>query len=414
MGDFLTEESASRQAAETASIRDLLRSPPLWIALAAGLILRLFLILWTPVGGDAEPGKLSSYNDEIAHAKYVHYVLHYRTLPSHEESIQEPGALQRGLYEYYQPPLYYVFVAMVADTLDCRELTRIVLLGRVLNSLLFIALLWLFIWLSRALHQTALETTSGMMFLSLSGVLVRFTSIATNDALFWLLVGGVFISLIHLSRNPKSLWSLCAFSCLTAAALYTKLTALFVLPLLVVSVWQRLSRDVLWKISGTFALIALITLPIWNRNILMFGSWLPLTSGFGESAWRIPGLDFLSYAARSFLFPWSEYWGGLIGLPLLLVPTVFFISRILVARSWKILYTYRVFIWSGLLIMCAFLWLNMRYDQAEARYLFAAWPALSLLLATSIRTRNQQWFFLSALLVPYLLFCLPVFGGQLA
>ncbi|MDD5088786.1 MAG: hypothetical protein PHI18_08315, partial [bacterium] len=320
-----------------------------------GLMLRIVFIVWTPVGEISVPGRLSSYNDELAHANYIHHLVHHQQLPSFVESIQEPGALERAEYEFYQPALYYLLVAGLAELLGYRDLPEIIFLGRALGSVLSIGLLLTFAMLCRSLRLTAPATGSGLMFIALSGVFVRFTSMVNNDALFWLLVGGLFISLLRLRENPMSVRHLVLFIVLAVAALYTKLTSLLVLPLLITALPRHHSRLWLLRMIGAFGLIFLATLPIWQRNVLTFGAWLPLVAGFGSVEWHVPCFGFLSYAARSFFFPWSELWQGVVGLLVLLIPAAFFAVRIAAGRSWDLLLTNRILGWSVLLSLCAFL-----------------------------------------------------------
>lgn len=410
----MTVKSAVRRAVISSNISEILRSRPLWIALIAGLLLRVVFLIWTPFEGESHAGRLSAYNDELAHAKYVYHIVHHRELPSHVESIQESGAIHRGTYEYYQPAMYYVALAGIADAFSCRSLPQIILLGRIGNILLFVGLLWIYIILCRSLRVSNAAIGSGLIFLSLNGVFVRFTSLVTNDVLFWLLIGGVLAVLIRLREYPKSPRLLVIYSCLAVAALYTKLTALLAIPLLFAVIPRRRVRMVFAWYAGALLLIFLATLPIWFRNLIEFGSWLPLSAGFGDGVWRFPDYSFLRYAGRSLFFPWSEFWQGYLGLPLLLVPAIWFINEILIGRSWKILISSRILLWCGILTLCAFLWLNLRYDQAEARYVFAAWPAIGLLCTAGIQTTRRQWSLLFMLLLPYLLFFLSAFRSQFA
>ena len=60
--------------------------------------------------------------------------------------------------------------------------------------------------------------------------------------------------------------------------------------------------------------------------------------------------------------------------------------------------------------VASFLWLNLRYDQAEGRYLFSAWPALCVLLGGTPGTDRRLWILVLVLLLPFGLMLLPAGG----
>ena len=146
---------------------------------------------------------------------------------------------------------------------------------------------------------------------------------------------------------------------------------------------------------------------VWWRNVHSFGSLLPLDAGFGAAHWRVPDLLSVSYAIRSFFFPWHELWRAAVGLTLM-APLMLMACAAVVSRTqWHALWRAPVLIAALILTFIAYLGLNLRYDQAEARYLFAAWPALAVLLSLPLRTQAARWVLVVASLLPYALMLLP-------
>jgi 4-amino-4-deoxy-L-arabinose transferase-like glycosyltransferase len=379
--------------------------PPLLAAVIIGWTLRLFFALETPVGSDSVSGKLSSYNDEIAHIHYTEFVLDYSKLPAQVEAITDSNALSRGHFEYYQPPLYYIFHAGVQSLFGKITPVAVQLSGRLLNIFLGFALLFAFYFIAREISLSSVEAAAGLIFLSLSGVLIRFQSINSNDVLFWLFSAGIFWSAARLV-NHGSRWSVwLSFILFSALALYTKLSALILLPLPLLLVFMRRGpRIMLYWILSILG-IALLTLPVWLRNVSDFGSILPLEAGFGAAEWRVPDLNALTFAIRSLVFPWSEFWRGITGSVFIVIPLALFIF-VKAAHQSRTNESDSVIHFGLLLTLLAFLWLNTRCDQAESRYLFAAWPSLTLLVSRSIGSALGLWILIAALLMPFLLFLL--------
>lgn len=381
---------------------------PVLIALICGVALRFFFVFSTPIGGSSVPGKLSSYNDELAHANYVLYLLEHYALPTQIEAIQQDGALQRAVYENYQPPLYYMMTAVLAGVFDSKSLNHIVILGRLLNLLLLVGIVLVYVRLCSYLPIAPLAIGAGLIFISLGGVWVRFGSSLGNDPLFWLFGGIVVLFLLRMNRDKSDRKTIILVVLTIALTLYIKLTGLLLLPLLFAyERKQRLEmREMLIRVFILSAVIVL-TLPIWLRNVQYFGGILPLSAGFGVPHWHWPGVDVLTYGVRSFVLPWSEFWKGVVGLLLILPPLVYFIIGI--ARKSSVEHIkIPMLLMLLMVVLLGYLWLNCRYDQAEGRYLYAAWPVIALLISSPITNRAKQWIFLVVWSLPYSLFFIPV------
>ncbi|MBU0508479.1 hypothetical protein KKH27_06565 [bacterium] len=394
----------------TSYVRRVMGSPPALFALIVGIVLRILFIVLTPIGGESVPGKLSSYNDELAHANYALHLVHSGTLPLNVESIETPGALQSAQYENYQPPLYYVSIALLARAMSLESREDIVYLGRVFGLGAFALLLLVYLFFCRALAVEHVTAAAGVIFLSLGAVFVRFTATAGNDPLFWILAGLMLIALVRLRSSPFGFRWLAAFVLWSVLALFTKLSALLLVPLLPIALKSESRKRVAILSAAAFAAIILLTWPVWQRNLSEFGSLLPLSAGFGTPHWRIPDFMAFSFAVRSFLFPWTEFWQGAIGLTVLAVPGLFFAFEFFYRGAAKIIISRPLLIGATLLALGGFIWLNLRYDQAEARYVFVVWPVVCLALTAAINAVRRQWLLVAVLVFPYVLFLLPAIG----
>lgn len=383
---------------------------PLLFAVAFGIALRIFFALQTPTDDGNDKNKLRQYNDEQAHASYVEYLLAHRSLPRHSEPITAAGALQRGQFENYQPPLYYLVQAAICRAVGIADRRGIILLGRWTNCVLSLAIVAAGIGLLNTLAIAPGATAAAAVFMLLNGVMVRFTSTASNDPLFWLLGGVLLWILIVMYRTGPTIARLALFGLLAVAGIYTKLTFVLMLPLLGIVLWRHRNLRIWAVAAGIGALVVAATLPLWMRNVTLFGSLFPLAAGFGPSEWKLPGIVFAAFAARSFIFPWSEFWQGAYGLLFLLPPLI------LLLAGWRkslmlLKPAYGSMLLGAMLVIvgAAFLWLNCRYHQAESRYLFAAWPAVAASAAAYGRSAGHLWILTALLLWPYGLFIqLPV------
>jgi hypothetical protein len=238
-------------------------------------------------------------------------------------------------------------------------------------------------------------------------VFVRFTSMMTNESLFWVAAGWMLYYSIALERNRFRWNHALGFSLVTVLALYIKLSALMLLPVPLL-VWLTTYRRKVSVPLAAYAIIAILTVPLWWRNLHDFGGLIPVSAGFGAPVLQIPFLHTSGYALRSFIFPWHELWAGWLGIAFMLPLGVIMLGNL--PSGFRIIASSRALFFSGLVTAFAFLWLNLHYNQAEARYLFAAWPAVSLLAGGNQHSGWQLTGWTVALSLPYLLFFLPLFG----
>jgi hypothetical protein len=384
-------------------------SAPLIVALVIGALLRIAFIMATPLSGPSVAGHLSAFNDEAAHANFAWYILQTHSLPGYSEPITAPGALERGEFEFYQSPLYYLGLAGLGALFQAQTISDLVMMGRMANALLAILLFVMLTGIARLLEAERRQIEPALIFVALSGVFVRFTATAGNDPLFWLVAAALTAVTLRMRRDGVRVRCLFVFTAVLALGLYVKLTALALAPLVLFG-FPRLSLRAIGSALAVWTAAAFMTLPLWLHNLGTFGSLLPLAAGFGTPIWRVPGPMSLLYAVRSFIFPWSEFWRGGLGALLMAPFAILYIFALLRGGAARLV-RQPVLMGALALVAASFLYLNLRYDQAEARYLFAAWPALALPLAGGVfATFRARWGLLAALLCPFLLLLFPFPG----
>ena len=156
---------------------------PFALVLAAAILVRIAFLFAVPFGPLVE-GRLQGLNDEPAHLNYVRYLVEHRALPIQTGHVRQAGAFERGDFEYYQPPLYYLLCAPPVAVAGARWT---LLLCRGL-SLVFALLS--FPVLARILALLGLgpaERRAGVAFAALLPVHVYFSSLVSNDSLCWLM-----------------------------------------------------------------------------------------------------------------------------------------------------------------------------------------------------------------------------------
>ncbi len=375
---------------------------PVLIALTVGIILRVAFVLATPFNEPAQVGNLSGYNDEPAHVEFTNHIVHTGTLPRAISPITESPHAGLPTFENYQSPLSYILHAIACKPFNAKSARGIAEVGRWLSLLYMTFLLLVAASISSELGRSVSETSRAvfLILLSLSGVFVRFSSLAGNEMIAWLLIGWIVWAYLSHQRYQSSrnfYWLIIAF----IIGLYVKLTILLFAPLVALAIAKTYSAHRSRAVIGTLYVLT-ACIPLTAYNYFVFGSPIPLSAGFGEPHLRVPDLNALLYVARSSVFPWSELWKNWIGFALFL-PT-------LIALEWIVMGIVKKMCeasWAAtisVVSLAAFLWLNLRYDQAEGRYLFVAWPALIVGIEALPNKLRNPWLWLIILLIPYLLF----------
>jgi len=384
------------------------------IAIAAvviGIALRVFFLFLAPFenGQDVRDEKLLPYNDERAHYNYIIHIIETGALPTSDSSIKEELGSTHASFESYQPPLYYLISAPTVALWQSIDPNTSYLAGRFISLLFGIMLLPLVFLIVLELGLSRAIASSTLIVTSLLGNLVRYSVLISNDSLCWFFAGLIVYFWLRAGAESSNKRYLLFWTLALVGGLYTKFSILLLapLPLILCLLKREWRKSIIW--FGLIAIAAILSAPVWLRNIQVFGSILPLSTGFGSPDVELASLfSILSYALRSFIFPWQEFWGGSLGGILILSIAIACVILIIFAlsefRVIKALPNYLLLLFAS---SSGFAWLNMYYFQAEGRYLLIAWPAWILLLAIGGRTRRTQSILFALMLLPYLLFVVP-------
>jgi 4-amino-4-deoxy-L-arabinose transferase-like glycosyltransferase len=404
-----------------------------------GLVLAAYTILAVAYSFGAPPWEAP---DEPSHYLYAEYLAEHRSLPP--EAASQPSAMYweggyvTSLYEWYQPPLYYALIApqiafvnlvwpgtipqvfppvdpafpdygdnlfaAVADPAFAAPGLRAarffsVVLG--LGTLLVV-------------HRMAMRVSGGDRAVALTATgLMAFipqytylTGYVTNDNLAVLLSAVCLLALLRLLDpvEGRSQWRVAGTGLLLALALYTKLSLLFLLPLGMLCLLLRLARHrsaSRWLLES-FILASAALLPF------LLGVWV--LPGMGEQvAYAYESLqvraEFVSLAYLVDLWPqtYTSFWGRFgwmnVGPPRWIayvmnaVTAVGLIGSLIVfvrgterAQRLPSLRPSLAVLWTACgLVALGFVRFNLSIRQPQGRLLFAALPALVILVALGYR-----------------------------
>lgn len=383
--------------------------------------------------------------DERQHANYIRFLLTKHQLP-----VLVPGAPDSGEeYESHQPPLYYGLSAVTA-TLTGQHDVETQSFGnveRIFNALIGVAgivgIFFACFWATRREEIALIGTAFAALLPSncaLSGAI-------SNDPLLIAMISWSFAfcaRAFSLEGDVKATAKSFAIGAIFAGlACITKSSGLISLVGLVVTGWMLRDKLPLAKIAGYSGIAILIALPIWIRNISIYGDPLAqkvFKEAFTGSAQKpgiiaiieasgAPGspevqywLNWVGYwAARSYIgvFGYMDIWlnasGKAIGnsdpnwlykaiIAFIAVGKLGFLAYL--RSKWKEVPKMALV---GLLIafltVLLFVGFNMTYFQAQGRYILPCLAPTGLILALGyLHAFRGKW-------VPILLVVSLVFGG---
>jgi 4-amino-4-deoxy-L-arabinose transferase-like glycosyltransferase len=363
-----------------------------WNILAFALAVRVLLALIT-APDDKSGALLPWFNDEPSHLNYVRYLDQHNRLPVQTASVQD--GFQSAQFEYYQPPLYYYLAR------PFYALGQALTLGRELYWVRLVSVLFSLVGLS-VIYPAVLRVLGAraallaLLLAAFSGVPLRHGYLAGNDSLFFALICMQFaLSLAALSGGADRRLTIAAIL-IAAAGLWTKASFLLVLPvyplalLLAPVLPGQKPSPRLWPVLAA-SLIPLAAITPWYLwNYRHYAQFLPMSVGFGPlQPWTFGNFGerlFLTanYFTRTLVFPYEGLWGGLWdkiiypleGLAFLVLATVGFLRLRRVHPE-----MFRLSLAAVGLTLAGYVWLNLHYAQAEARYLLSALPFLFCLMA---------------------------------
>lgn len=377
----------------------------LLFAIVFGLLIRIYLILFAPIEGSFTPGVLSAYGDELAHVEYTRHIIETGALPSKIVPITKASLHDQPSFENYQSPLYYIIHGTICRGLSVTSVYAVAMTGRLLSFACMLLVIIVGLKILDALGKSISIVTriNAILFLVLSGVFIRFSTLAGNEMLAWLMSGCVILAFLKYRQFRSTRYlNLLAFT--FVVGLYSKLTVLVLSPLILALLIQSFRSGKRRESIIAAMFLVFMTAPLFIYNTYTFGSPVPLSSGFGEPTIRVPNFDSLLYAVRSSVFPWSELWRNWIGLMAMLpaVLLVFMVSLLVFRQSNEQKWTKIL----GISGIAAYVLLNVQYDQAEARYAFISWPAIVAGFQGLPKFAASPWLIAISLILPHILFVL--------
>lgn len=374
------------------------------IALAIAIRLTLLALLHV---GEGVRNRLEGLNDEPAHFNYVKALAFERRIPVQTQHAFEPGAFVNAQFEYYQPPLnYLLFAGLVMAFGEQAGFYAGRLLSFVFGLLTLIVLDRIFARLGASLAARRL----GVVFLALLPMHSYFTMAVSNDALCWLIAALLTHQLLVVlggaqwSGTPRRRFSVhVRIGLLLAAGMLTKSAILIFFPAtLAVYAWVAWrARDAgLLRGALTALLIgAAIPAPWYIRNLLVYESLFALEAGFGPvhpDRFTVTALvQMVIGTVRYFWMPMSHIPGGGTVHDLRAIDGGIFIAHVLLGL-WLLLRQRRdpgVLLLAGLLTLsvAAHVALNLKWAEAEGRFLLPAAAAIVYFFVQPLLTIGSRW-----------------------
>ncbi|MEN6641129.1 MAG: glycosyltransferase family 39 protein [Armatimonadia bacterium] len=221
--------------------------------------------------------------DEGAHLQYVQVLRDQHRLPVLPRFVQ-PGQEALAAEQAQHPPLYYAILAGASYVLPPLETTFTQRAFKFLSLLMGLGGLWALAVCARRLWPedllTGLAATASLAFLPMFWVM---TSLINNSA-GSLLASGVALLLLQKALGNEEIrprqwfWA----GLVVALGMMMKITAAWLVPVLVVAIWARWRREPerkwrqLWSMVWPVALPLLVIVGGWLlRNQISFGEIMP-------------------------------------------------------------------------------------------------------------------------------------------
>ncbi len=332
-------------------------------------------------------------------------------------------------YEAYQPPLYYVAAAPVF-LLGGGELVFL----RLFNVLLAtVSLLLLYACMKTVFPTKPLLTIGATAFAAFLPMHVAMTAAVNNDGLAELLVLAAMLTLLrwmkrrfYRSLTPSGVSedgtierrALFLLGILLGLGMATKIYSYALAPLaagaVLLTAWLSPSahleyrqprptvrgllrglRAALWVLTPAL----LLTVPLWLRNIQLYGAWDFLglqfhdrvVAGQPTTAEWIAREGFVAYLERALDFTFRSFWGVFGWLGIFMEPRIYmlllaFTGALMLGLLWALVrficgrpeadmdrYQFWVLGLFGVMVLAvlaSFAWYNLKFVQHQGRYLF--------------------------------------------
>jgi hypothetical protein len=357
--------------------------------------MRLLFLVVAPLGKEVSY-KIEGLNDEPAHLNYVKYLAEYHRFPVQTESTRSVDAFKHNVFEYYQPPLYYLLCAPVYPILGEK---RTLYWGRALSFIFGVITLLVMINIFRLLHFGGTHLFLSVAFIAMQLSHIYFCSMLSNDSLSWL-ISIVIVNLLlrkitsDIPKLSTDIW----IGVLLATGLLVKSSLAMLLPVYVVVLiadYFRQGRKFPVCQSAILLVTIIIVAPWYARNYLLYNSIFAFEVGFGPTDVSYLHLKnihtALNATIKCFFFPMQHVpvtmkfklinYAGVA----LVMTHVGLIFRHLVTlfRTERV---YRVLVLIIALVVVSYVSLLTKWFNAEGRYLFTALgPIVLLLFPTGIQ-----------------------------
>lgn len=399
-----------------------------WLLFGLAIVIRLVLVWLLPFGQTVKYG-LEGLNDEPSHFNYVKYLAENREFPVQMESSKSAQAFEHNVYEYYQPPLFYLATSLFVPITG---INGALFAGRLISCFFGIMTL---IFLGNVLNRICKSKkviAAGVLICAFFPTHMYFCSLLSNDSLSWFAGIWLLDLIMNYDNIPdkKRYWFSLYISLALALAMMIKSSSFVYYPIVAYAFFygflKRGERKLLWWGFVSILFSFILVSPWYLRNLHLYGSLFAIDIGFGPSGKYLCSIfevaQFCARTSRLFWFPMqhvSNYgvWVSVINcigpLLILLFTSIAFIDT-WIRVSQKKLSFYEQILWLTLILsVIAYIKLNMSWANAEGRYLFSALAPIVAIFSASParlfaeRRKPYQWILTyAAVLYGYVYFLL--------
>lgn len=253
------------------------------VILITSIFFRIKIIHELPLGMFPNKYGLTGFDDEPAHLNYVKFILNNNKLPILKNKITDKDALLINEFEFHQPPLYYMAVAVFAKSFSLDSDISILITGRYLNFVLFLLSIIVLYKIFKLLDWNIVKNLTAIsIFLLLGSSVYQFTVLG-NDGLSWFLSWLIFL---YVLKGPsKNYVSLIIIITLFH---YTKSSILVFYPLLFFTILYEIynkknDKKIMLQSIVIFVLPLLLSFPWYLRNYSVYGTFFSMSTITGGS-----------------------------------------------------------------------------------------------------------------------------------
>lgn len=365
------------------------KHPAILIILIIGILIRLGFDFLLPFGQSVR-FHFEGLNDEPSHLNYVKYLAINKKFPVQTESSQTQDAFKHNVFEYYQPPLYYMLCASLHPWLKDNGTLYF---GRILSFLAgLLSLLVLYRILTYLNMPVQLKTAASVFYLlQLSNS--YFCSLLSNDSLSWLFALLITMYLLIVFSKTESVefrnrWKQSlGLSFLLGIGMLVKSSIFIFFPIVVcifgVLYLKQKKNFLILECALILMIASIVAIPWYYRNLCIYKSLFALHIGFGPASETVKSLLEWRYVLSStvlrFWFPmqhiertiyFKAFSAIAAGIVFLHTLAFCFIHKKKINKNFWVLFLILV------LSTIAYLKLQLSWNNPEGRYLFSAWAPI--------------------------------------